>query len=201
MNDMRALWHPHTKPRECTGCPYAASGRGFVPGVGDLEAPLIFAVFEKPGENEIKEGMPLVGMTGKKVENALTGWDRVYRTNVRKCLAPDRGRTDAAKRDRIKAVQHCSNAYLQAEIDYLNKLGTIKTTMLGGADAARTFFGLADMQKYHSSVWTREEVDAIRSVHRSTRGGADVERGDVDSIEAQGDTVVSEAEGSAEDSV
>lgn len=201
MPDLRALWHPHAKPPECAGCPYAASGRGFVPGVGDLEAPLIFAVFEKPGENEVKEGMPLVGMTGRRVENALAGWGRVYRTNVRKCLAPDRGRTDAAKRDRMIATRHCANAYLKQEIAYLDKLGTIVTTLLGGADAARTFFGLADMQKYHSSVWRKEEVDAIREVSRMTAGGGNAERDVGDAVEAQGGAVAPQVVGGAEDSV
>lgn len=156
-----SLWDPFRKPEGCGGCPAENNGRRFVPGVGEMDDCENFIVAEQPGENEDKEGEPLVGRTGQKVEQACGGWGKVFRTNVRKCLV---GKT----KPEIKAetIEHCVRAYLIPEIERVcgsRPEGSVVITAIG-ADASKVFLGTPAVQKLHGSTYTREEVEAIQAV-------------------------------------
>lgn len=145
------------KPAACGGCPYAANGRRFVPGVGELDECETFVVAEKPGENEDREGTPMVGKTGQTVEKANGGWGKVFRTNVRKCMTRD---SDPGQKQR--SIEHCVKAYLLPEMERVlahRPNDSVSVTLIGG-DATRAFMGIG-IQKYHGSTWTREEAESI----------------------------------------
>ena len=171
------LWEPFRKPSECQGCPAEHNGRRFVPGVGELDECENFIVAEQPGENEDKEGAPLVGRTGLKVEQAVGGWGKVYRTNVRKCLV---GKT----KPEIKAatIKHCVEAYLIPEIERVcggRPEGSVVITAIG-ADSTKVFLGTTAVQKYHGSTYTREEAEAIRVVETIEQEEEDEDSGVVE---------------------
>lgn len=151
------VFRPFRKPEACEGCPYAGNGRRFVPGTGELDECETFLVAEKPGENEDREGAPLVGKTGVTVERANGGWLKVFRTNVRKCMTKD---VDPAAKQ--KSIEHCVRAYLLPEMQRVlahRPDDSVSVTLVGG-DATRAFMGIG-IQKYHGSTWTREEAEAI----------------------------------------
>lgn len=152
------VFEPFRKPAACIGCPEAANGRRFVPGIGELDECEQFVVAEQPGENEDREGTPLVGKMGQTVEKACGGWGKVFRTNIRKCLARSRD-----PEDRAKSIAHCVRAYLEPEMErVLNHRPTdsVSLTLIGG-DATKAYMGIG-IQKYHGSTWTRAEAAAIR---------------------------------------
>lgn len=161
------LWTGGAKPDACEGCPWANNRKAFVPGVGDLQTPEIFAVFERPGKHESGECdcqpgrhetlEPLVGPTGWVVESSLGGWGRVYRSNVRKCNG-----TAKSEEEDAATIKHCTEAYLLRERDLMASLG-VKVVLLGGADAAAQFMGDCNMAKQQGAVYTREEMEAIRA--------------------------------------
>lgn len=153
-----ALWDSFRKPSGCQGCPAEHNGRHFVPGTGELDECENFLIAEQPGENEDKEGEPLVGRTGQKVEQAVGGWGKTFRTNVRKCLV-------GKVKPEIKAatIAHCVKAYLIPELERVcghRPPDSIVITAIG-ADASKVFLGTPAVQKLHGTTYTREEVMAI----------------------------------------
>lgn len=148
-----------------------------MPGLGELDEAENFIVAEQPGENEDKEGEPLVGRTGQKVEQACGGWGKVFRTNVRKCLV---GKT----KPEIKAatIAHCVQAYLIPEIERVcghRPQGSVVITAIG-ADATKVFLGTPAVQKLHGSTFTREEVEAIQAVEQVEQEEDDEDSGVVE---------------------
>jgi uracil-DNA glycosylase family 4 len=166
------------KPAACIGCPAERNGRRFVPGIGELDECESFIIAEKPGENEDREGEPLVGKTGQIVEKANGGWGKTFRTNVRKCLAKDR---DAD--DRAKSIAHCVRAYLVPEIERVlaHRPDDSVSVVLIGGDATRVVAGLG-IQKYHGSTWTREELAMIAAVN------AECDEEEIEEVEDATDT-------------
>jgi uracil-DNA glycosylase len=73
---------------DCNHCPLAASCTNKVPGMGPIDAPIMF-IGESPGETEDKQGMPFVGSSGELFNKAIAaiGWKRedLYITNILKC--------------------------------------------------------------------------------------------------------------------
>lgn len=154
-----SLWPPHVKPAACAGCPHERLGRGFVPGAGDIETAEVVEVFERPGEEEVAIGEPLVGRTGKVVERASGGWRGVYRTNVRKCLSDDEDK------DRVEAaIAHCSGAYLMREMTLAAKATRL---LLGGDEAARAFGHPGEATKWNGAVLTAQEFAAMVAAQRT----------------------------------
>lgn len=152
------IWPPHLKPAACIGCPRHSRGRGFVPGDGPLPARLM-VVGEQPGENEVEEGRPFVGRSGREVNDGLGGKEGragVYVTNVRKCL----GYKGESERDSEASIAHCVAAYLQAELDAAQP----EVIAAVGADATRLLAGRADVATITGSVYTRAEAEANAKV-------------------------------------
>lgn len=153
-----SLWPPFKKPPECAGCPEENNRRRFVPGTGELDEAENFVIAEQPGENEDREGEPLVGNTGKQVERACGGWAKVFRTNVRKCIAKNKD-----PKAKAASIAHCSRAYLVPEIERVcghRPPDSMVLTLIGG-DATRSVVGVG-INKYNGSIWTRAEAEAIR---------------------------------------
>ena len=75
----------------CTRCELRASASAPVPGFGDIGAKYIL-IGEAPGGNEDKEGIPFVGLAGRRLNQLLElgGIDinDCYLTNVCKCRPP-----------------------------------------------------------------------------------------------------------------
>lgn len=166
-----SLWPPFRKPDLCAGCPEEKNHRRFVPGVGEIDECENFIIAEAPGENEDREGEPLVGNTGKQVERACGGWAKVFRTNVRKCLPKSKD-----PKDKAASIAHCVRAYLVPELERVcghRPPDAVVLTLVGG-DATRTVLGVG-INKYHGSVWTRAEAESIRD-----SGGAGDDDGDDD---------------------
>jgi uracil-DNA glycosylase family 4 len=154
------------KGPRCSGCPWERKGSDYIPGVAGKGPIKILAIFERPGTHETGDcrcdgkhevGVPLVGPTGRIVEQSLGGWDGVYRTNIRKCNAKAKDKDENAA-----TIAFCTENYLRAEIEELEKSETVQSVILGGADAAAAFYGAgAEMAKLQGSCWTREELEAI----------------------------------------
>jgi uracil-DNA glycosylase len=166
-----SLFEPFKKPAACAGCPEENNRRRFVPGTGELDECENLVVAEQPGENEDREGEPLVGNTGKQVERACGGWAKVFRTNVRKCIAKNKD-----PKAKAASIAHCVRAYLVPEIERVcgsRPPASVVLTLIGG-DATRAFLGIG-INKFHGSTFTREEAESIRD-----SGGTPEEEDDTD---------------------
>jgi DNA polymerase I len=84
-----AKWFP--KPSTCGGCPWEFESNGYAAGDGNLSSHL-WVIAESAGKNEAEQGKPLVGHTGRDLNNALAmaGTTRadVYCDNVIRCMPP-----------------------------------------------------------------------------------------------------------------
>lgn len=143
------------RPQRCEGCPRNSPklSVGFVPGHGPADARLLI-LGEQPGRNEILQGKPFVGASGKEVGAGLAGTP-AYLTNVRKCLGVIENEPRTL---RESSIEFCTNAYLKEEI---HGLPAIVTMLLVGGDALKAAVGVGDPVKHHGSVWTAGEAAAI----------------------------------------
>lgn len=77
--------------QDCRNCLLSKSRKNVVFGSGDPNAAILF-VGEAPGENEDVSGLPFVGRSGKRLEDAIgrIGLTRedVYICNILKCRPP-----------------------------------------------------------------------------------------------------------------
>ena len=112
---------------------------------------------EQPGTNEVSEGRPFVGKSGKELAAGLGG-THAFVTNVRKCL----GRSDESKELRRASINHCTAAYLQDELDACTEA---RTVLVVGADALETIVGVTSTIKWHGAVLSREEAESIHEAH------------------------------------
>lgn len=118
------------------GVPDEAFDRSrFVPGVGPLDAALVF-VGEAPGEREVEEGEPFVGSAGGRLDSILEslGIERrdLYITNLVKVRPPD---NRDPHRDEIEAWR----PVLDKEIEHIDPavvvtLGNVPTHSLLDTD-------------------------------------------------------------------
>ncbi len=182
-NQFLSLWPAGPKPPACSGCPHANKRGAFVPGYGKISGRLIL-IGERPGSCEDgtcrcspkahERLKPFVGKSGKKIDVGLGGHrGDCFVTNVRKCNA-----IDADKEERAASIAHCVRAYLQPEMDAIDKAqkeAGIETAGLSpiGADATGVMFGRKNMQKFHGTVWTRSERDEMASVAEALIEGED----------------------------
>lgn len=173
MSNLR-LWEPFEKPPECVGCPLKETGKSFVPGIGDENAALVI-IGERPGANEILQGEPFVGKSGKELDYGLGGTrGGVYITNVRKCLGAEKEDKDI----KAASISHCVNAFLRRELETIR---SCRVVLAVGADALRITTGLHEATKFHGSVWTRPEVEAI--ARAASNANSEPEEGDIDEEE------------------
>lgn len=142
-------------PIKCDGCPLAPTRNGFVPGCGPKNARLIL-VGEAPGREEIAQGVPFIGPSGKIIRRGLDT-AATYITNIRKCLPPPL----EGPAVRNLSIRHCVAHYLQSEFDALTEARAIQAV---GADAAVVLAGVTSVMEAHGAVFTRLEADAIRGL-------------------------------------
>lgn len=75
----------------CTQCELRQHATAPVPGIGDIGAKY-FLIGEAPGAEEDKEGIPFIGMAGRRLDELLelAGIDKndCYFTNACKCRPP-----------------------------------------------------------------------------------------------------------------
>jgi len=154
-----------------------------VPGFGKLASRLLL-IGEKPGSCEDgtcrcspkahERLKPFVGKSGKRVDIGLGGHrGGCYITNVRKCNAFDND-----KEEKAASIEHCVRAYLQPEMDAIDKAqkeAGIESAGVScvGADATGIMFGRKNMQKFHGTVWARSERDAMASTAEALMIGED----------------------------
>lgn len=185
MSDV-SLWPPLAKgvPPSCAGCPRAARAPSFVPGYGALNARLII-IGEQPGTCEAgacdcpaaahPRLRPFVGKSGRKIDVGLGGSrDGIFITNVRKC-APS---GEESKEEKAASISHCVRTYLQAEMDAVAsahaQAGRTRAALQPvGADATRVVMGRGNMQKFHASVFSRAERDAMATAAEGVAPDAD----------------------------
>lgn len=76
----------------CRDCTLSSTRRRVVPGFGTYPSRVMF-VAQSPGEEEDRDGKPLVGRSGQLLTNACkqAGWDLndLYKTNVNHCHPPE----------------------------------------------------------------------------------------------------------------
>lgn len=122
------------RARACVRCPQLAANRTTVVfGAGNPDADVLF-VGEAPGQNEDRQGLPLVGSPGRLIFELLAelGIPRedVYIANVLKCRTPN-------NRDALaEEIAHCRE-YLDAQVELIRprvvcSLGNFATKVLRG---------------------------------------------------------------------
>lgn len=126
-----------------------------VPAYGPLDAPLL-VVGERPGKNEVLEGRPFVGETGRFVRNALRHAGLNPETQVRW--------TNAVPVYDYEAVDA---ALLRKHWDNVtSELTPGRVVLALGALACNRVTGKHDVQSYHGSVMeTNDRVWAVVSLH------------------------------------
>ena len=102
--------------KDCVGCPSSLINTGFAMGEGPTTAPIMF-IGEALGEQEVNEGRPFVGGTGKMLRMMLhqagIPESMFYITNVVKCRPPG-NRTPTQTE-----IDMCTTRYLWKEIQYV----------------------------------------------------------------------------------
>lgn len=142
-----------------------------VSGNGPLDARLLI-VGERPGTNEVRAKAPMVGATGAHVYHALgaakptkvlnrsEAADLLQGLGARitnaRCYLDDT-ESDAERR---AGFSECAK-HLQEEFDTLTEA---RCVLAIGSDASWLLTGRGNMMKLHGSVWTRDEIEAMRAV-------------------------------------
>ena len=83
--------------RDCEQCPFGGPRVGVK---GDPESPIVF-VAESPGQQELKEGVPLIGPSGKLFHQFVPNDDKVYILNAMQCHPRKRRSLSAAKNEAL----------------------------------------------------------------------------------------------------
>ena len=129
--------------RACELCPLSSARNRAVPGVGRVDADIMF-IGEAPGYHEDQQGLPFVGASGKYLSELLgqIGLSRsdVFITNVVKCRPP--GNRDPNPTE----IDTCQPTYLQKQISIIQP--TIIAT-LGRFSMALFFPKNARISKIH----------------------------------------------------
>lgn len=127
----------HEQARQCTRCPQLAANRTTVVfGTGDRDAALML-VGAPAGQNEDRQGLPLVGAAGRLLTELLAEVglerDELYISNVLKCRPPQ-------NRDPLaEELAHC-RGHLEEQIALVQprvvcSLGSLATKVLRGDPA------------------------------------------------------------------
>lgn len=126
-----------TDGANCVECPFARMGDADRPVVGEGPAvPEWIIIGEGPGQNEVLQGRPFVGASGRVVSDALVKInvrrENVWITNATLCQPPS-GATDAAKR---AARTACARRLQRELLDFPQR-----PILALGAVAAQGFLG------------------------------------------------------------
>jgi len=111
------------KPPSCDGCLWKDVTVGYAAGSGPTNAKLV-VVAESLGENEAIQGIPLVGATGKQLNQFLKnhGVSRndVYCDNIVRCKPPPSS-TLTRKTDKLpkEIVQFCTERHLKLALNFI----------------------------------------------------------------------------------
>lgn len=144
----------------CTACPLAENCTNKVPGVGNVNADIMF-IGEIPGEQEDQQGQPFVGPGGAILTKAIeaVGWtrDELYITNLMKCRTPK-------NRQPLQSEIVACYRHLQAEIE-LVKPKVIVT--LGGVPSNTLIHPDFKMKQEHGCWFERDNIRYIASYHPS----------------------------------
>ena len=99
----------------CQRCPLGRSRTRAVPGVGPVNAPIMF-IGEAPGFHEDQQGIPFVGAAGNFLNELLAGInlkrENVYICNVIKCRPPQ-------NRDPLPEEIEACKPYLDRQIELI----------------------------------------------------------------------------------
>jgi DNA polymerase-1 len=119
----------------------------------------VMVIAEAPGENEDKQGKPLVGRSGDIVSNALTslGWsltDDTYRTNVVRCRPPNN--VLGANKLRKVRIESCKK-YWEEEVNILNP----KVIIVLGDAALEAITGRSGMRRYRGFMIPSKKYNCI----------------------------------------
>jgi uracil-DNA glycosylase family 4 len=140
-----------TKSR-CKGCPLDGAVTHKVWGMSDTEKPEIILLGEAPGADEDLQGVPFVGLSGKRFKEAVQEvghlWHKAHKTNVICCRPPgnkidgDEGR---------EAVQRCVGG-LHEELFSLYEKG-VKVIIGAGRTAMESLSIEGSLHKVRGSVF------------------------------------------------
>lgn len=104
-----------TQIESCQRCPLGRSRTHAVPGVGPVNAPIMF-IGEAPGFHEDQQGVPFVGAAGNFLNELLAGInlkrENVYICNVIKCRPPQ-------NRDPLPEEIEACKPYLDRQIELI----------------------------------------------------------------------------------
>lgn len=156
----------------------AIEGAKYVPGHGNAHA-TIMVIAEAPGEMEEKFGIPLVGPTGKMVNELLedNGVHRadVYATNVYKYRPPN---NDLRRLSEIGVTLEESEKQLWQEVDAINPnviitLGAVATKIMTGKDKIGNWRGsvLPCLDGKHKVVPTYHPAALFKTAGWGKKGG------------------------------
>ncbi|MBF0189131.1 MAG: uracil-DNA glycosylase [Magnetococcales bacterium] len=151
--------------RGCSQCALSTTRTNTVPGVGALDAPIVF-VGEGPGADEDRQGEPFVGAAGKLLTKMIEsiGYKRseIYIANVVKCRPPGNRNPQP---DEIAACQD----YLYRQLECIHPkiimaLGKFSIALLTGHDGpvgrarGRVFMwrGVPVIATYHPAYYLRQ---------------------------------------------
>jgi len=100
--------------KKCSYCRLHETRINAVSGEGKVPSKFMF-IAQAPGRIEDKEGIPLIGPSGKVFDKLLKNLefkrDEIYITNLVKCFLPK------CRKPRTDEIKTCYNLYLQKEIE------------------------------------------------------------------------------------
>ena len=123
---------------------------------GDTRARFVWLGMH-PGKQEEKEGRPFVGPSGKFMDmacGASPGRRGTWVTNVRKRRPPEQSASEN-ERGIVEALPELAEEF--------GALAEARTMLTVGEDGLRAVLGLAEVSRFHGSMWNRAEIDAIRA--------------------------------------
>lgn len=132
---LKALYR---QARGCTQCAQLAAGRSQVVfGSGNADADVLL-VLDAPGPREDEQGLPLVGATGKLLDELLLGVglsrEEVFVTHALKCRPA--GNREAAPSERERCADYLTQQVALVQPQVICTLGAEPTRLLLGDAAA-----------------------------------------------------------------
>lgn len=146
------------KPEHCRPCTLYIGGQGFVPADGPLDAPLL-CVGEAPGQEEARQGRPMVGQAGGQFDRILyqLDMDRPVDVRVHNVLSCQPPRNKLLKMPwEYPAIHQC-----QAHLAHTIQTGQHKAIVAMGAIAARELTGIRTKLEDLHGTWHEKNGQLI----------------------------------------
>lgn len=118
------------KPDECQGCPLYNEPGPVYPQQSSLEKPVYIIIGEAPGADEVDEGVPFIGASGKKLRWMLSqAGIRSSYCHITNCVMcrPPNNRTPTKEE-----VAFCTTAWKDKEFERFKKFTGLKYFLVGG---------------------------------------------------------------------